>query len=187
VSISIVGPNTSITQSLTAIDTANGTFGAADIISHALPGTYTITVTKTAKAGYTDNGLFGNLPQSCEVIAVTPPIPEPTPGQLSTVIVADTNTITIPTIPLTFGGFDITSGITFLSNLGNFPTYGFGSGGGGTPTTNFNTSLITIATGTANSLTTTTSSANTVAAATTVIPGISGGGGRTDRFRMNQV
>jgi len=182
VSISIVGPNTSITQSLTAIDTAFGLFGAADTISHALPGTYTITVTKTAKTGYTDNGLWGNLPQSCEVIAVTPPIPEPTPGGLPTVIVANTNTIVIPPIPLTFGGFDVTSGITL-----SYPGVGTYSYWDLVNSSAWNTSMLTVATGTANSLTTTTSSANVVAATTTVIPGITGGGGRTDRFRTNQV
>lgn len=182
VTISIVGPNTSISQSLTSFDTANGQFAASDTITNALPGTYTLTVTRTPKSGYTETFTSGYT--TCEVIAVTPPIPEPTPGVLPTVIVANTNTMVIPPIPLTFGGFDVTSGIT-LTNLGMNSTYGFGSGGGGTPTTNFNTSLITVATGTANSLTTTTSSANTVAAAV-VIPGVTGGGGRMDQFRMNQ-
>jgi hypothetical protein len=168
---------------LTSSNTTTGFFQeGGTIVNHALPGTYTATITKTAKAGYTEvAGGFGaddyNLVTVVKPLIVNEPTPEP--GPIPTVVIANTDTIDLSFV--NFSGIDS----SLITGLNLTATFGYGMGYVGPVYNNFNTNLITIATGTANSTTSTTSSANTTAA-TPTLPGISGRGSGGDVDRWNQ-
>jgi hypothetical protein len=179
--VSIVGPGSySYSKSLTTTDATLGKFGAAASINNVLPGTYTMTVTRSVLGGYTESGVNEVYNNQLTVYPVTPAVTPDTgkgvgqsTGGLTTIIVANTDTIIKPVVTANTANVNATYGIT-IRDPGEKALFGGRDRDVGIVGP-FNTHLVTKATGTPNTSTSTSSSANTVAAAN-VFPGIAGGG-----------
>ncbi len=175
-SVSIVGPvGYSYSKTLTATNAANGSFAAAASITGVKPGTYTMTVTRTPLSGYAEIGvreMYNNQLTVAPVVATATPDTGggvgQTTGGLTTIIVANTDTIVSPVVKANTANVSSTDGITYrYSEKALF-------GGRDFDVSPFNTQLVSHATGTANTTTSTTSSANTTASIN-VFPGMAGG------------